>query len=135
MTFKVLSNGSLCVTSVGGVSAETSLDLHWENTEGVVCIVDTVPKHFPYLQNLNLEGQRVADVRALGSLLSLRELMASGNQLVDISHLSSCLLLTKLDLNDNMINEIPPGQLPLSLCILCTNNHVRTHETHSKRGN
>ena len=90
-----------------GTRTETTLDLHWENTEGVIKIIDVVPQRFPYLQHLNLEGQRVADVGPLGLLLSLRELMISGNQLVDVAPLSSCLLLTKVDLCDNMIAEIP----------------------------
>ena len=58
-------------------------------------------------QELNLEGQRVADVTALGSLLSLRELVVAANQVADAAPLASCLLLTKLDLSDNMLEAIP----------------------------
>lgn len=90
-----------------GRGADTTLDLHWENTDGVLMTVEALPERFPYLQWLNLEGQRVSEAGPLGLLLSLRELMISGNQLEDIAPLSSCLLLTKLDVNDNMIQEIP----------------------------
>jgi len=101
-------DGSLELTSTGP-NTETALNLHWENTDGVLRLVDNVPEHFPYLQHLNLEGQRLRDVTALGSLLSLQELIASGNQLSDVSPLSSCLLLASLDLNDNVVEVIPAG--------------------------
>lgn len=103
--WKVDPGGGLEEGEGGGT--DKTLDLHWENTDGVIQCVDVIPERFPYLQNLNLEGQRVKDVAPLGLLLSLRELMISGNQLKDVAPLSSCLLLTKLDVNDNIIQEIP----------------------------
>ena len=72
-------------------------------------VADSTPALIALSQELNLEGQRVADVTALGSLLSLRELVVAANQVADAAPLASCLLLTKLDLSDNVLEAIPSG--------------------------
>ena len=138
-------DGSLHLTGAG-TNTETALDLHWENTDGVLCRVDSIPGRWPYLQYLNMEGQRVADIGALGASLSLRELIASGNQLADVSPLSSCLLLARLDLNDNCIEELPAGFCSLVMlqqllvagvcacaCDIHAHTHTHTHTAISRR--
>lgn len=44
------SDGRVVFAGAAGTSTDLALDLHWDNTDGVVRNVDNIPRRFPYLQ-------------------------------------------------------------------------------------
>ena len=49
-TLPVGSDGRAVFAGAAGTSTDLALDLHWDNTDGVVRNVDNIPRRFPYLQ-------------------------------------------------------------------------------------
>ena len=47
---QVGSDGRVVFAGAAGTSTDLALDLHWDNTDGVVRNVDNIPRRFPYLQ-------------------------------------------------------------------------------------
>jgi Leucine-rich repeat (LRR) protein len=80
------------------------------------------------LEDLELAGNRIADVTPLRALNNLRTLDLRGNRVTDISPLAGLTALTLLDLRDNDIADLAPlsGLTELAYLNIHSNAQVRS---------
>jgi hypothetical protein len=64
--------------------------------------------HFPYLEELRLDGNQITDLAPLGRLTNLRELYLVSNQITDLTPLSTLTNLRRLDVSSNQITDVRP---------------------------
>ncbi|UTA47514.1 hypothetical protein L1F30_15340 [Simiduia sp. 21SJ11W-1] len=63
-------------------------------------------EHFTHLEELDLSGNRIAEVSPLGKLYQLRELKLKNNKVASIWPLLNLDKLTKLDLRGNPVSDL-----------------------------